>query len=517
MNERSEQSYDDVPYPSYPHPNSHPRHLEALAVLFGMEPPPLPSCRVLELGCASGGNLIPLADELPDAQFFGIDLSARQINDGQAMIADLGLKNIQLRKADVCEIDDSWGQFDYIVCYGVFSWVPRLVQDKVFDVCQRNLASNGVALISYNTYPGWHLRAAVRDLMRYHVSQFEGARRRIAQAHAVLDFMATACDEGQPYGRLLKQELNLLREADESYLYHEHLEDFNQPTYFHEFIERAEQHGLQYLAESNVSRMLTVDLPPHVQAALREAPMIRQEQYLDFLRNVAFRSTLLCHKEIELDQELREQRMGRFRVQLSAQPDPKGVDPQSEDPVSFTIGDRGITVLLPLGKAAIMFLGRTWPEAIGVAELHKKAMEMLPRPATTDDPEHSIEALNYLLTAALAANVLEIYVHAPQCVSTIGDRPVASKLARYQASRRTLITNCWHRGVKLDDLGCFVLERLDGDHDRVALASELRAAIEHGLILAKQEDKHRTPSAEDVAEMIDWALRTCASASLLIA
>jgi methyltransferase-like protein len=391
------------------------------------------------------------------------------------------------------------------------------VQDKILDVCRRNLAPSGVAIISYNTYPGWHLRAAVRDLMRYHVSQFEGARRRIAQAHAVLDFMAAACDENQPYGRLLKQELKLVREADESYLYHEHLEDFNQPTYFHEFIERAGQHGLQYLSEANVSRMLTVDLPPRVQEALCEAPMIRQQQYLDFLRNVGFRSTLLCHREIELDRGLQEHRMGRFRVRLSAQPNPKEIDPQSEDPVSFGIGDRGITVSMPLGKAAIVFLGRMWPEAIGVAELHDRALEMLPEPAATGDPRRSIDALNSLLMAALAANVLEVCVHSPQCVSTIGARPVASRLARYQASRRMLIANRWHRGVKLDDLGCFVVERLDGRHDRVALESELREALERGLILGKQEDKRRTPSTEEVAEMIDWALRTCVSASLLVA
>ena len=109
--------------------------------------------------------------------------------------------------------------------------------------------------------------------------------------------------------------------SNESYLYHEHLEDYNQPTYFHEFIELAEQHGLQYLSESNVSRMLTVDLPPRVQEALREAPMIRQEQYLDFLRNIGFRSTLLCHREIELDHRVARPSHGPFpRATVDASP-----------------------------------------------------------------------------------------------------------------------------------------------------------------------------------------------------
>lgn len=517
MSDTTENSYDEVPYSSYPHPNTHPRHLEALAVLFGMEPPPLSRCRVLELGCASGGNLIPIADDLPDCQLVGIDLSSRQIGDGQATIADLGLKNIELRKADVCQIDHSWGQFDYIICYGVYSWVPPPVQERILDVCRHNLTPNGVALISYNTYPGWHLRAVVRDLMRYHVGHIPSARQKIAQAHAVLDFMVSACDENELYGQVLKQELELVRDVDESYLYHEHLEDHNQPTYFHEFVELAGQHGLQYLAESNVSRMLTADLPPRVQAALHEAPMIRREQYLDFLRNVGFRSTLLCRREIELDHQLREDRMGRFCVQLSARLDSDEVDLQSHDPVRFGVGERGLTVSLPLGKAAMVCLGRIWPEAIPVAELYDRALESLGRPAAAGDPQCSIDALYNLLTTALAGNILEIYANPPRCVAAIADRPVASRLARHQASHRTLITNGWHRGVRLNDLGCFILQRLDGQHDRAGLETDLREALQRGLIVAEQKGKHPLPSDAQVAEMVDWALKTCASANLLMA
>jgi methyltransferase-like protein/SAM-dependent methyltransferase len=514
----TESSYDEVPYASYPHPNTHPRHLEALAALFGMEPPPLPTCRVLELGCASGGNLIPMAEELPEARFLGIDLSARQITDGQAVIDELGLTNIRLQKADIDEIDGSWGPFDYIICFGVYSWVPPAVQDKILEACWRNLAPNGVAVVSYNTYPGWHFRAAVRDLMRYHAGQFQGARQQIAQAQAVLDFMVEACDENKPYGRLLKEELRLIRAVDESYLYHEHLEDYNQPTYFHEFIESAERHGLQYLSESNVSRMLTIDFPPKVQEALEESPLIRREQYLDFLRNVGFRTTLLCHGDIELDRQTPDELWSRFFVQFSVRPQPGEVDLQNDEPVAFELRERKLTVSLRLTKAAIVCLGRLWPEAISTADLHARALEMLRAAAASDDPACDIDALHYMLKMALAANVLEIYVHAPQCISTISNRPEASRIARRQASRQQPITNRWHRGVNLDLLGRFVLERLDGRHDRAQLEEDLRQALHGGLPLVERADKPLAePSTTEVAEMVDWALRTCASACLLIA
>jgi hypothetical protein len=49
--------YDEVPYPDKPVPKSHPDRLAAVATLFGMQPPAIDHCRVLELGCASGRNL----------------------------------------------------------------------------------------------------------------------------------------------------------------------------------------------------------------------------------------------------------------------------------------------------------------------------------------------------------------------------------------------------------------------------------------------------------------------------
>src|SRR5436190_23362618 len=95
--ERDVTSYDEVPYKSYPYPQSHPDRLATVATLFGMEPPPLDNCRVLELGCCSGGNLIPMAERFPGRRFVGVDYSQRQVAEGQATLKELGLENIELR------------------------------------------------------------------------------------------------------------------------------------------------------------------------------------------------------------------------------------------------------------------------------------------------------------------------------------------------------------------------------------------------------------------------------------
>ena len=37
------------------------------------------------------------------------------------------------------EVDASWGPFDYILCHGVFSWVCRDVQEKIFEIYDADL------------------------------------------------------------------------------------------------------------------------------------------------------------------------------------------------------------------------------------------------------------------------------------------------------------------------------------------------------------------------------------------
>jgi SAM-dependent methyltransferase len=183
-------SYDEVPYDSYPFPQTHPDRLATIATLLGLQPAPVEHCRALELGCAAGGNLIPMALTLPDSTFLGIDLSARQIDDGRQTVAALGLTNIELRQLSILDVDASFGRFDYLICHGVFSWVPAAVQEKILAICAAHLAPHGVAYISYNTYPGWHLRGMIRDMMLYHAQQFREPAVRVRQARNLLDFLA---------------------------------------------------------------------------------------------------------------------------------------------------------------------------------------------------------------------------------------------------------------------------------------------------------------------------------------
>ena len=144
---------------------THPDRLATVARLFGLAAAAPGACRVLELGCGDGGNLIPMALQLPRSEFTGIDLAGDAIHEGHVVVSALGLQNITLRQLDLMEAGPDLGEFDYIIAHGLYSWVPSEVRERLLRICRVNLAPSGVAYVSYNTYPGFHRREMFREMM----------------------------------------------------------------------------------------------------------------------------------------------------------------------------------------------------------------------------------------------------------------------------------------------------------------------------------------------------------------
>ena len=159
----SDFAYDRVPYPDSAAPETHPRYLEAVALLSGMQPADLTSCRVLEIGCASGRNLLPMACEFPGSQFVGVDLAGEQIDEATSIARQLQLDNVDFHHASLTDINESWGEFDYILCLGVLSWVLPETQNEILSALGSHLSPHSVGVISYKTYPGWYQLDVLRE------------------------------------------------------------------------------------------------------------------------------------------------------------------------------------------------------------------------------------------------------------------------------------------------------------------------------------------------------------------
>ncbi len=371
---QTQTAYDAIPYSSHAFPQSHPDRLAAVAKLFGLDAPLVDNSRVLELGCAMGGNLIAMAQKYSGARFMGIDASSRQIADGWKVVDALGLKNIELKQLDILDVNDSLGEFDYIISHGVYSWVPPAVQNKMLDLCRRHLAANGVAYISYNTYPGWHVRGIIRDMMLYRGQQFSDPATRLAQAKALVEFVAKSSPgTDDPYRKLLQSELDVLVRSDDYYLHHDHLEENNHPVYFHEFARRLGVNGLQYLGEADFSTMVSTNFAPDIAKTLHDLgahDILQMEQYMDFVRCRYFRQTLICRSAAHLNRQLHPGLVKNLLLASQAVPEAPAESAEVSEVETFrTPGGRGINCRSPITKQALRTLREKWPASVPFQEL----------------------------------------------------------------------------------------------------------------------------------------------------
>jgi methyltransferase-like protein/cyclopropane fatty-acyl-phospholipid synthase-like methyltransferase len=507
------EAYDRVPYPSALQHHTHPDHLAALAILGGLDPAPPQRCRVLELGCADGGNLIPMAAELPESRFTGIDLSPRQIESGRAAVEAAGLSNVDLRAMSILDVDESIGPFDYIICHGVFSWVTHEVQEKILDVCRGNLAPQGVAYVSYNTYPGWHLREMVRDMVVFHTREISDPDERAARAFELVTFLAeTTGSGGEAHALLMRTAREQFEEHQDrpTYVLHEYLERTNAPMYFHQFAERAAAHGLQYMTEAEPSSTEVDNLAPAVAERLHAftSDRVELEQYVDFAVNRMFRRTLLCHDGIAVDRAPTPAKMRRLYVSSSIKPLADTPQVRDESSESFRT-ERGATFSSnhPLAKAALVALSSAWPEAL--------AFDALSQGLGTDCDD---EALTDLIASLHSSGVITLHALPPNCTRVVGAFPRVSPLAQQQAAAGLLVTNQHRRVLKLDDpFARFLVAHLDGTRSHADLVRLLDAEVTAGRLDIRADgqpirEPHRIPSVlqalveQQLRKMVEYAL-----------
>jgi methyltransferase-like protein/SAM-dependent methyltransferase len=526
-------SYDEIPYPLLAHSQTHPARLATLAVLHGLRPAPVERCRVLEIGCASGGNLIPLACQLDGSQFVGIDLSRRQIDQGREFVRSLGLKNIRLEALDLLEVDESFGAFDYIIAHGLYSWVPPAVRDRLFEVCQRHLTQTGVAFISFNAYPGWKSLSMVRDLMLYRTRQTGDALAKAGQARELLDAVVqtmkvatlTWDETGYAHAYFYKDVADRVNEYDLSYVVHEFFEETNSPFYLHEFVDQAGRHGLQYLADINFRYAMDANLPPAVVALIGGLTQdrIEREQYIDFLSNRSFRQVLLCRAGPPVDFAVTIETLRGLRFASAASLD---TEAPAETPAGQTFaGPDGTrhTTDHPVTQAAWQHLIDLWPESATFDELLAQAYDRLnvslPSPVTlqADAQQLAVNLVNAFLSSP---RLLEFTVYPLSVTRPISERPVASAWARLQAGQGVTITTLRHERYSLNTLEQFVLRRLDGAHTPDEIVDQLVAGPFAGDHLDLPDGERLSDPAQIRAmlkQAVDESLDTFARLPVLVA
>ncbi|PXW34036.1 UNVERIFIED_CONTAM: methyltransferase-like protein [Williamsia faeni] len=496
--------YDKVPYESHAFPQTAPGHIAAIAHIFGLDAPDASSARVLEIGCAAGGNLIPFAASHPLARVVGIDLSQIQIEQGRSNIQRLGLHNLELLQGDIAAMDlPALGQFDYVICHGVYSWVPENVQEAILAAFHTLLAPKGVAYISYNVYPGWKAKEIVRDAMLLRGGGRGTPQEKLGYARGMIDFLEEVAPVDSVLARALADYRAERTHVRDYYVLHEQLETFNSPCYFLEFGKRAEPHRLAYLADAAPQTMFAVNYGEKVAVPLLEEcghSQILVEQYLDFVVNRTFRQSLLVHGERgpQISYNLDRTRFGRLH--FAAWLPPTGGETRLDDSAQ-EYGETGRPLITrdPGVKAAVDALSARWPWTLSRHELLDAVQARLGTAgvvAAVDQESKIDELLEALIIRGLARCRLE----------PVLPEPARSPLQLPEAMRRIAegvrgdedpyIFNVWHESVLLPPVDCHLLPLLDGTRDREALVQELLLLLREDVIRFHRDGKHLTEEAE---------------------
>lgn len=448
-------AYDAVAYPGFPFAQTHPDRLATIATLMGMQPAPVERCRVLELACGDGGNLIPMAAALPGSRFVGVDLAKKPIASGNRMIADLRLRNITLTAGDLRRIRRKWGEFDYIIAHGIYSWSPAEVQDHILRIARENLAPQGVAFVSYNALPGGRLRQMVREMLLYHTRGTREPVERAAAARSLINVLSTS-------DNWLAGEVERLREREDWALFHDEMAEFHTPVHFHEFAAQAARHGLQYLAEA--------DYTEEALAAFGKltADRLEQEQYLDFVKCRRFRQTLLCHGEVKLNWPPAAEMCRGLMTASPARPVSRKPDLRAGVTEEFE-GPRGARMKTAnaMAKQILLHLIATWPARVPFEDLYD---------ATRAHADSDFD-LERMLLFLYSAGMVELHSWGAPAVSVPGAQPRAWKMARFQAAHGgSFLTSLLHASVEASrPLELQLVGLLNGRRDRKEIRSQLRS------------------------------------------
>jgi SAM-dependent methyltransferase/methyltransferase-like protein len=474
-------SFAEEPYQGRAFPHGHPEHLAALGALFGIAATPPERCRVLELGCGDGWNLIPMVEELPGSEFVGVDLDAARLAPGTAACEALKLDRLKLVTDDLAKLGDRLGRFDYVIAHGVYSWTSDAVREVFFERLRALLTERGIAYVSANVYPGWHLAETSRHLALFHahVKQPRAGEAFLKELRQVTRFFCDQMPRDTPPRALASEQYRGVSGMSDYLLAFDQLTD-TRPAYFEELVRRAEAGGLRYVTDAILPGGQWSLLAPNLKRGIGEltSDRILREQYADFALLPAFRQLVLCRDEQAPD-ELRLERLRELFVAANLRP-PRGADPGARGAIQYEIGALRLQVESPLVKTALAELAAAYPQALAFPELVARASARVPNVA------HPEQTLVSGLAEFVTAGVLSTRTRAFTLAATPGERPSVSAVSRYQLERLGSATNRHHLIVNLPaGFDREALQRLDG-RPRQALAAELAALVEQGKLSAAE-------------------------------
>ncbi len=470
--------YQAVAYPSAAFARSHPDRLAAIAAVHGVQAPDPRTARVLELGCAGGGNLVPMAVEAPDGVFVGIDLSQAQIDVAREQAAAVGADNVRFEVADLDGLTDEAG-FDYIIGHGIYSWVSPQKRAALWQTAVRLLRPNGLLYLSYNAMPGWHARGALREMMTYHTARIDDPKMAVDQSRALLHFLtAHVPTDDDPWGQWLARARKHLDKTEDAFVFHDLLEPDNHAFAITEVIDEAGGHGFNHVGEADSSHWTDHVVNADVVAALEPftGSRARLLAAFDLLRDRTFRWSLFSKAEVSEDPLL--DRVGSLFVAPVVDPDERSYSDDLQAAVEAVLARR--------------------PADVRASEVPL-------------DPGR--------LLGLCSDGALELVIRDRGLPVRLAERPSVTRLARWQLDNRwKAVTNRRHEAVETDRLDRELMPLVDGTSTQEQLVERMLDRVRDGRfrVQAKGADVDEAQVRRAIGGAVDHRLQLYLQRALLV-
>lgn len=500
-----DEPFEGAPGPEEPRFWSSPAYIAASAQLFGIATAPVEISRIIEIGCASGRNIIPMAARHPHASFIGIDPSPRRIKAARTHAAEVGLSNIHFHLFDIASdgphgprLEEELGSFDYLIVHGVDSWLAPEFWPTFWQFCLRLLNPEGLLYLSYNTLPYWYLKLPMLDAIAFH------ARHQPSPPGPATLAFAHDLAEHAPglYGQALREEADDIEAGDEHH-----------PVYVKELLDEAESFGLRYICEATATYSSLRLLDRRVAATIERfsgSDRTLREQYIDFYTGRAFRRSL-------------------FARATHAQRVPLDLIPAKIDDLHIVFADLPPSVNFAEPTRSLYYFDDTYFDAPpnGVADplrlFAERAIAKMAQTLPSQPRSISVREIYVMFAAAIQENpraldtlrsaILEFFYQRKIAFSAVpltwefdpkrprGQRLVVSDAAHGRSSTVSVLHDeIYLRGENVRQL----LALLDGTRTREEIVADLLLLVQTGRLKFLMEDEKRLAPEELITEIAQF-------------
>ena len=521
-------AYDLFEYPSQVIPQMHPAKLAAIGRLHGIRTAPPRACRLLEVGCGDGLHLLSLALAYPNSKFVGVDMSRNAIDRGNALLQKLGLKNLELIEADLLTWNPGPEPFDYITAHGFFSWVPESVRARLLALCNETMTEAGIAYISYNALPGCQIRQMLAEMMKLHIGDTSDPVERVSKATEFMMWLGNDTLDRGTYGKTVRAEAErLLNDSLPAVMFHDDLASINTAFFLTNFAQLISEYDLGFLAEADYSETNVASLPEEARerlSALNGTDPIVNDQHLDFLKGRRFRQSVICRGNHRLGGPIDHNAI--FDMDIVGHLRPRHADAGTDefdgqqDIWRFDSSDGAVlTTDQPVIKAALLEVGNAFPLPRHFASIldHARLAAASESPADSDGP-----LLAQALYKAFHLGLISLQVDAPIFATVVGDKPLASPLARLNVEMgNDVVASLRPSMVRLDSRPALeLLAVLDGTRDRDMVLETLASRMAKYEIPGESEGESIRHDASwwktQLEPTLEGALQLIANMALLV-